>query len=321
VEWLDGQYVRYEKNENYWNKANYDPYFNDFYVYHTPEPTSAIAAHVSGSIEAYLSGGLSYDLIGLYNGTEGRTELVTVETNSTTWFGLSFREGSVWNDIDVRRAFNLAIDRQAIIDNIYYGKASIPVGYFHSSILGHDPNAGSPEFDPDLARELLANSTYDGRKITMMSTASAFAETLFLAIADMVNQVGFNMDVEFIDITAFTPRQNAGDYDLFQVTNSIPDGIPQRQLNRIPNQMDKTEWHNEEMNELILKVFSELDPVKRVEHATKVNNMIYELKAPFISLVHRAMTTPVDYGIVGIDMWPDGLLNWTFIDWDASKLP
>ncbi|MDR0468606.1 MAG: ABC transporter substrate-binding protein [Peptococcaceae bacterium] len=321
-EWVDGQYISYTKNELYWDIAQHDSYFDEVYIHYIAEPTSAIAAHLTGTMDTYIRlSGISEDLIPLYAGTENRISVVPYGTNSTTWLGLSFKEGSIWNDEKVRKAFDMCIDRQLIIDNILGGTASLPLGYFHSSVIGHNAALGNPEFNTEKAKQLLAESSYNGEAFALMAgVANSETEGIFLTIADMANSIGFNMSVQFEDLSVFTPRQNSGDYDFFTVSTSIPDGIPQRMLNRIPQNFDKADFVNPEMNDLINKFLTDLDANKRAEYAKQVNDMIFELKAPHISLFHRDFKQALNWGIVGIRLFPDGMYDFAFVDYDPSQV-
>ncbi|MCL2121323.1 MAG: ABC transporter substrate-binding protein [Clostridiales bacterium] len=320
TEWVDSQYTSYVKNETYWNKANYDSFFEEVIIHYIVEPTSAIAAHIAGTTEAYIRlSGVSQDLLPLYADVADRVELVNYSTNNATWLGLSFKEGSIWHDENTRKAFDLAIDRQAIIDNILGGAASIPSGYWHSSVVGYDPTLGKPEYNPEKARELLEQSSYNGEPIALMSgVATSETEGMYLSIADMVNSIGFNMSVQFEDLSVFTPRQNSGDYDFFVINTSIPDGIPQRMLSRIPNNFDRSDYLNEEMNEVINHFLTDLDEDRRFDWSRQANQMIFEQKAPHIVLWHRDFVQAVDYGIVGIRLFPDGMYDFAFIDYDPT---
>lgn len=68
-EWVDGAYTHYLKNEDYWNKAVYDSKFEDMYVRYILESSSAIAAHLSGEVDAYVpSNGIDVELLSQYEG-------------------------------------------------------------------------------------------------------------------------------------------------------------------------------------------------------------------------------------------------------------
>jgi peptide/nickel transport system substrate-binding protein len=321
-EWVDGQYCHYSKNENYWNKAEYDSYFDEVYLRIIGDMSSGIAAHLAGSVEAFVqTSGISGDMLSLYAGTEQKTELVETPTNSAMWLGLDFKGDSMWNDENTRKAFDAAIDRQAIIDNIM-GRGSLPIGYLSTGMFGHDATLGPPVYDPELAKELLAQSSYDGREFTLMvSTGTTQGEEIFLAVADMVNAIGFNMKIELVDLSVFTPRQNGGDYDFFTINTSFPDGLPLRQLSRILTNLDKNNYENYELTGYINSFLVELDDAKRYEYAQQANRFIFEHKAPHINLICPTIVNAVDYGLTGIDIWQDGMYTFQYVDYDPSLLP
>jgi peptide/nickel transport system substrate-binding protein len=257
----------------------------------------------------------------MYAGTEQKIELVEIPTNSAMWLGLSFKEGSIWNDENTRKAFDAAIDRRSIIDNIL-GRGSVPIGYLSTGMVGFDETLGNPVYDPELAKELLANSSYDGREFTLLApTAVTQGEEVSLAIADMVNSVGFNMKVELVDLSVFTPRQNGGDYDVFMIFTSFPDGIPKRQLGRIVINLDKSGYQNDELSGYVNGFLGELNDTKRYDYAKAANRFIFEHKAPHLNLFCLDIVNAIDYGITGIDLWQDGLYNFTWVDYDPSLIP
>jgi len=321
-DWVDGQYSQFLKNPDYWNKAEFDSYFNEVYIRFITEVPSAIAAHIAGDIDAYFSSSLSIDSQAMYARARDRIELVTYPTNRTNWLGLSFKEGSIWHDENVRKAWDMAIDRQAILDT-FLPNEILPRGFFAPGLEGHDPNLPHPEYDPEKARQLLADSSYDGRPFTLLiSTNETMGEEKGLTIMEMVNAVGFNMSLEFEDFSVFSARQVGGDYDIFLIQTGQGNGVPNRALARIPNNLDNADYtDNEEMNALVRGYLSELDPVKRAEYARQANQMIFELKAPHISLWHIQQTQAVNYGLVGLLFNPDGEYQFHYVDWDPSKAP
>ena len=322
VEWVDGQYSHFKKNPDYWNKAVYDPYFEEVYIWHIGEPASAVAAHISGSLDAYTpSGGINYDMLPLYAGTEDTIEIVSIET-STNWF-LQFqcREDNPFTDIKVRQALDMAIDRQLIIDAIL-GGGRHPIGLWAPEVTGHDPKIDPYVYDPDRARQLLAESTYDGRTVQILSYPNApKAEEICLYIADMANKVGFNMTVAIEATNIYGTRRATGDYDVFGAHVSFPDGVPFRIMNvHVLNDIYKNHFNNAELNAIVQKFNVELDPAQRKKYAQEFNRFLRDHTAPQVAVAHLNAIYAVNYGIVGIDLYPDGLHNFSYVDYDPSKV-
>jgi ABC-type transport system substrate-binding protein len=261
----------------------------------------------------------------MYAGSENRVGLLAIETNGHYYMGFNFTGDSVFNDKDVRLAWDLAIDREALAISLYPGddvNMILPTSYFHRTVVGHDPTTAKAEFNPAKAKELLANSSYDGRVIGFFIAGNTSVhEQISMALLDMLSAVGFNLDVT-MELTAnFLTRQSQGDYEALLSNLSFPGGLPIRQLSRIVTNMDKANYQNEEMFKHINGFLSEVDPAKREEHARLASRIMYEEKGPFINVIYRPAIYPINHGITGFAFSSDGIANHSRIDWDPSKLP
>ncbi len=120
-------------------------------------------------------------------------------------YTLSRVEGSPWNDIRIRKAANLAIDREGIVQ-LLGGYAQPAKG----AVTPDDPWFGDPEFDivydRDKARELLKEAGYGPDKpvkIKMSISASGSGQMQPLAMNEYIQQnfrdVGIDMELEVME--------------------------------------------------------------------------------------------------------------------------
>jgi len=123
-----------------------------------------------------------------------------------------------WLDKRVRQAVSYAIDRQAIVDTIYYGGAtpeddSLPPGY-----LGDDPD---PKFYPntadlDKARALLEEAGYpDGFTMPCLTSQKPNLRRELQLGAEQLRQVGINVEIEQTDAASFRNRWDNSEFETF----------------------------------------------------------------------------------------------------------
>ena len=324
-EFVHGQYSHFYKNHNYWNKDFYDPYFEEVFIHYVTEPASAVAAHLAGDLDIYApSGGINSDMLILYSGTEDRIGMVDVNTNFSAYLGFQFKDNSFFNDVNARRAFSLAIDRQLIIDAVFGGFGILPTAFLGPGVIGFDPAIPPQEYNPDLARELLAQSSYDGRPLEIITNAGIpNGQQVLLAIQDMVNGVGFNLTTVSVEDTAvFEERRRGSDYDLYYMHTSFIDGLPARQMNLWRNDVDRQNFVHEEMFDIIEEYNQATDPAVREELARQINWIVYNETTPQLVITHYIATFARDWGVIGRDMfYPDGSFTFCYVDYDPSLVP
>lgn len=113
------------------------------------------------------------------------------------------------NDVRVRKALNLAIDRQAFIGTLVPKGTELAVAMFPPSTLGWNPDVKVPPYDPAEAKKLLAEAKADGvpvdTKLTLVARTANFPNVteVMEAIQQQLQDVGFNVDLKFYEVAEF----------------------------------------------------------------------------------------------------------------------
>jgi len=81
--------------------------------------------------------------------------------SSVRFYGFNTRTKPL-SDRRVRQAIVHAIDREAIIQNVYFGQHTLARGVLPPGTLGFNPRLAGYPYDPQKARELLAQAGYPG---------------------------------------------------------------------------------------------------------------------------------------------------------------
>ena len=111
-------------------------------------------------------------------------------------------EAVPWTNPRVRRAMNLAIDRDLINEELFQGLGQpMPVAGFHPSLPGWNPDWEPYAFDPERAKALLPEAGYpDGFELEIVLTpAFRDLELLGEILADMLGSVGVKVALKQLD--------------------------------------------------------------------------------------------------------------------------
>lgn len=106
-----------------------------------------------------------------------------------------------FNDIRVREALNIAIDRKALIDTLLDGKTVPGAQPGAESTFGYNPDLPPIPFDPDRARKLIAEAGFANKLafvVELTVGASANDGALAQAIAQQLANVGVSAEVRQI---------------------------------------------------------------------------------------------------------------------------
>jgi peptide/nickel transport system substrate-binding protein len=143
----------------------------------------------------------------------GPEEARTIRSAGGT--SVSWRDAAIWaynfiggrepalDDIRVREALNLAVDRDAIIEALLDG-ATIPATQpAPPKVYGFNPDLPPIPYDPDRAKALLVEAGYaDGFDIVVEGSAGSSANdsAVNLTVAQFLGQVGVRMEVQTVNV-------------------------------------------------------------------------------------------------------------------------
>ncbi|WP_309393333.1 ABC transporter substrate-binding protein [Chelatococcus sambhunathii] len=131
------------------------------------------------------------------------------------WFLiLNTREGPL-KDARVRRALNLAIDKQAIADHVLQGTATVPAGPISEAFgPASDPEVKAYPHDPEAARRLIREAGAEGATLKLLASegGSGMLEPIAMATAIQsdLGKVGLKVEIETFEWNAYLARVNGG---------------------------------------------------------------------------------------------------------------
>ena len=120
-----------------------------------------------------------------------------------------------FNDVRVRRALSMAINRAALAERVMEGTAQPNGQWLPAGTFGYNPEVKPPAFDPDGAKTLLAEAGYpQGFRMTLHSPNDRYPNDSksAQAVAQMFSRIGIRTEVEAVPWASFSQRSNRQDY-------------------------------------------------------------------------------------------------------------
>ncbi|MCB9708794.1 MAG: ABC transporter substrate-binding protein [Myxococcales bacterium] len=128
---------------------------------------------------------------------DARFDVVSQKGVATTYIGVRTDSDSL-RDRRVREAIAYAIDRQALIDAKFGGRATLADGFIPEGHWAYDATLPSYPYRPERARALIAEARRNGvnvGRIRLRTSADRMRLGIGRAVAAMLHQVGIEVDV------------------------------------------------------------------------------------------------------------------------------
>lgn len=230
VEWVINEYVKLEKNEDYWG---YEPTLDEIIFKIIPEESARYMAFLANEIDVISNVPPEYveDVKANVN-----VELYMKPDLRMVWFGNNMQKPP-FDDIRVRRAIAYAIHRDDLIEYVLGGLGAPAGAIAPPGVWGRLPDeeygpGGRYPYDPEKAKELLTEAGWidvDGDGIrekngvnlefSIMATEGRYLKDkeVATAISEMLRVVGMKANVEIWEVAAFFKAITAHEYDTYEL--------------------------------------------------------------------------------------------------------
>ena len=191
VSWHKDSSIVMAGNENYWRGA---PAFDELIFRIIPNQADMLAALRTGEID--MTNSIPWDLAKSVENDPDIT--ITIAESIRVNYVPIYQDIEPFGDKLVRQAVNYAVDKQGILDALYGGNGRVLGTFVPSQNFGFDPSIEPYPYDPQKAKELLAEAGYpDGFEATFNAVSTSLME--IQAIAGFLEEVGIKIDMNVID--------------------------------------------------------------------------------------------------------------------------
>ena len=225
TKWLPGDLLEIKRNDTYWGASSE---WDNIVIRPIKDGTTRTAALISGDVDfiervppSDLPNLEKRDDITVFKSVSNRSLYLTLHMtdNPRRPYTMDNNDkpiASPFQDVRMRKAVSLAINRQAISDRIMDGLSS-PAGQFSpKGYVGYSANLKPDVFNPTRAKELMAEAGYaDGFRLTIHGPAGRYTNDVRIleAIAQMLSSVDIQTSVETMPASVFFKRFARGGVD------------------------------------------------------------------------------------------------------------
>jgi len=143
-------------------------------------------------------------------------EVYTAEGPRVIYVGMNTEKEGPLQNVKVRQALNMAIDKDSIFEYILGGTGSSygqPVG---KTMTGYNPSVEPYAYDEEAAKALLAEAGYpDGFTVTFNCSPGRFSmdKEIAEAIASQLGKIGVNAEIKTMDWSTFSKARTSRELD------------------------------------------------------------------------------------------------------------
>ena len=123
-------------------------------------------------------------------------------------------------DVRVRRALNIAINRQALAERLMQGTVNAASQMMPEGTFGYDPGIPMPAYDPEGAKKLLAEAGHpQGFNLTFHIPADRYVSgsEVAQAVAQMWTRIGVRTTIEPLTWTLYQSRVNKAEFAMTMI--------------------------------------------------------------------------------------------------------
>ncbi len=289
-EWKHGQYLAVLANEDYFEGR---PKLNGITYRIIPEDLTAVMEFETGHLDVLQIPSSEYRR---YTTDPAWRDHVYGKPGLNSYYlGLNCTRPP-FNDVRVRRAMNMAIDRQHILNTVFEKRGVLAAGPIPPGLWKHGAlarGASGYSYDPKKAKALIQEAVAQGAEVKIYITADPEVLDIVSVLQDYLAKAGLKASITQLDWTAFKHAVNEGEPDAFWLSwyADYPDPenflFPLFDSASVGSSGNRTRCFDPEVDKLIETAQATTDERQRYRLYRQAEDRIIQ-NAPWVFMWHKA---------------------------------
>lgn len=320
--WLFKREILLHANEHYWNHGQVGP--RTVHMVHFRNTEAAFNAYETGMVDLVFGiGTLDFASELLDEQHAGRrNDIHEVNNFGTYYYVLNCRptlptgRANPLADARVRQALNMAIDKQQIVPNVQRIRPQIAHSFTPPGSLGPDyPHPEGLHYDPDKARQLLAEAGYPGGEglppIGLDYNSNGGHEKLVQAVAyAWQTELGLDVPTSSKEWKVFLEDRKSGNFTVARSGwfGDYGDATTFLDLFLSTNGNNDAGFNDPEYEDLLARAAREVDPAQRLALLGQAERIVIEQRPVMIPMYHYKLIHLFNPDkLAGVSLHPRGM--------------
>ncbi len=300
-----------ERFPNYWDKGRI---FLDRIVYlPITDATVRLANLRSGQLD-FIERMASSDVPSLRNDSRFKIAKIT----EIGYQGITINVGKsdlaqknpLGKDQRVREAFELALDRDGIVQVVMDGEAQAGNQWVSPDNPYYAKNVPVPKRDVARAKQLLKEAGVPNPSFTLVTPTTSDAQKIAQVVQAMVKEAGFDVKIQSTEFATSLDMADKGQFDAYVLAwsgRADPDGNIYS-FDACKQPLNYAGLCNPQVDDLLNKSRTARDPAERTKIYEQIAAIVLK-ERPIVYLYHRHWLWAYNNKLSGLRTIPDGLVR------------
>ena len=225
-------------------------------------------------------------------------------------------EKKPFDDPRVRKALNMAVNKQAIIDAVFQGAGTAAKNPIPPTMWSYNNAVQDDPYDPEAAKKLLAEAGASGLKTNIWAMPvqrpyNPNAKRMAEMIQADWKAVGVDAEIVSYEWGEYLKRSSAGEHETVLLGWTGDNGDPDNFLfallscEAVKGGNNRARWCNQEFNDLVVKAQRSSDLAERTKLYEEAQ-VVFKREAPWNTIAHSVVYQPLAKNVVDYKIDPFG---------------
>ncbi|NKJ39758.1 MULTISPECIES: ABC transporter substrate-binding protein [Rhizobium] len=229
-----------------------------------------------------------------------------------------------FDKVEVRKALNMAVNKQAIVDAVFQGSASVATNPIPPTMWSYNKDVKDDKYNPDEAKKMLEKAGVKdlSMKIWAMPVSRPYMlnarRAAELMQADL-GKIGVKVEIVTYDWAQYLKLSSAKDRDGAAILGWTGDnGDPDNFLDTLlgcdaVGGNNRAQWCNKEFDDLVKKAKQTADVKERTKLYEQAQ-VVFKREAPWMTIDHSEEFIPMTKNVTGYFQDPVGVHRFDGVD-------